>query len=568
MDAMPDCLRFAQDIDWNAPDAITDNGRRVFGVRCRIPLPPMSFSAALVGAVERNADALDLAAMAEDMGPDLRVIDDSGDGVTLDPDATGDPGSDDEVELALVGGVASSTSVDFFGTEMSLRALQGMAIQMIRGIPYLPRHNNGFAGAVEWDSVIGRTVHAEVLPVGSVENAADDAEAQYLLRATTRLYEDEAKAQALLRRIARNEPIGQSIGGWFTELQIVMDDDGDIERVIVLGVELDHLAVTRAPANPDSMGIVDLRGALERSAAEHRAHGAWENLRAGHRVVVSERVGVAIAEMGERQIQADLDAGVLAERHILGVKDNEDGTATLWLQIATEGAGVDEEEGGKDDEDRSVPLDSAATTGDDASTDARRSAPHDSDAPAQPDATPSEEPPMSERDEQEAGTALTLDDIRSALADAVQPISERLDALEAERAAPPEPEPAPEPEPTVDQAVQDAEARATAAEARAVAAEAALQRASQRPMRVGRSVIPSLGSGHQAKTGVEALVAECRTKFPTLAAVATRHIPTVTEVDGPAKVSRSDCERALADMLNAAEADGIITDPNHRATWQ
>ena len=84
-----------------------------------------------------------------------------------------------------------------------------------------------------------------------------------MLRVTTELYDDEDLSASLLRRLERGEPIGQSIGGWFTELQVVQNSDGEVERVIVQGVELDHLAVTRAPANPDSIGLVSLRSKLQ-----------------------------------------------------------------------------------------------------------------------------------------------------------------------------------------------------------------------------------------------------------------------------------------------------------------
>ena len=46
-----------------------------------------------------------------------------------------------------------------------------------------------------------------------------------------------------------------------------------------------------------------------------------------------------------------------------------------------------------------------------------------------------------------------------------------------------------------------------------------------------------------------------------------RCIPALTEADGPAKVTRAKLNANLSAILMAAEADGIITDPNHRATW-
>jgi hypothetical protein len=68
----------------------------------------------------------------------------------------------------------------------------------------------------------------------------------------TRLYPDHPLTAELLRRVDRGDKIGQSIGGWFTEIRLIADEDGEVGRVIVEEVELDHLAATRSPANPDS----------------------------------------------------------------------------------------------------------------------------------------------------------------------------------------------------------------------------------------------------------------------------------------------------------------------------
>jgi hypothetical protein len=243
-----DKFPFLRDLDASKPDEVLADGRKVFSVRCHHP-----FSAPM--------DAFDVVVRSQEE----RVVIDSGEGLKLDPsveDEAEKEGDAVDFENPVIMGTASSTSVDFYGTEMSKDALEQMAMQMRKGIPYLPRHNNGFSGALEWDEVIGRTVEASVERVDTVRAAHSPAEEQYVLRTKVMLYKDEPKAQAMIRRLAREERIGQSIGGWFTQLQFVQNSEQEIERVIVLGIELDHLAATRAPANPDSNDIVSMRAAV------------------------------------------------------------------------------------------------------------------------------------------------------------------------------------------------------------------------------------------------------------------------------------------------------------------
>ena len=160
----------------------------------------------------------------------------------------------------LISGVASSTSVDHYGTEMSRTALDSMSDQMQKGLPILPRHNNGNR-AVEWDEVIGRTVRAKVVK-SDVVQAANDSEQGYTLVLDSVLYRDEPLAKELSRRLSRGEPIGQSIGGWFLNVRVLEDSDGNVERMVVEQVDLDHIAITRAPANPDSYNLA-LRSMIE-----------------------------------------------------------------------------------------------------------------------------------------------------------------------------------------------------------------------------------------------------------------------------------------------------------------
>ena len=136
------------------------------------------------------------------------------------------------LESRIIEGIASSLSVDSHGTEMSMGALIGMARQMKKGVPYLPSHDRR-----EWDDVMGKTFDAEVK--------------EGLLRASVKLY-DIDMSDKLIDRVGKGQTIGWSIGGWFTDLTFVTNDDDQVERVIVEGVELDHLATTRRPSNPDT----------------------------------------------------------------------------------------------------------------------------------------------------------------------------------------------------------------------------------------------------------------------------------------------------------------------------
>ena len=165
-------------------------------------------------------------------------------------------------------------------------------------------------------------------------------------------------------------------------------------------------------------------------------------------------------------------------------------------------------------------------------------------------------------------TPVSIDAIRSAIAGALQPVTARLDAIDERAAAPViDTVSAPVVEPTVDERVAAAERATADAMSRAKTAEEALARTSRRPMRTGRSVMPSF-SGPAAVTGFEGIISDCRSKFPSLAAIAERCVSTATEQNGAAKVSRRMLNGNLSALLCAAETDGIITDPNHRAVWQ
>jgi hypothetical protein len=340
-------LAFFDRIDWSKPDKIHDDGRRSYFVDCGREVHPRSaldfkMPAPVVGKKFRTKAEN----RARNEGDVERVIDDSGEGIELDPSqdgSGGDTGSNDERPAGelpnniVISGIASSTSVDFFGTEMSLRALKGMAVQMMSGegaavgIPYVPAHGRGF-DPMEWDDVIGRTTNAEVVPVDGVDNAHSDVDPQFVLRVTVKLFPEEEAAQKLLKRLARGEIIGQSIGGWFTRLEIVENEQGDIERIIVHAVELDHLAVTRAPANPDSIGITQLRSALS---------SARGNLPSK----LDERHVIAVAETDNTVVYQFMKAGADAEN--LDPEEIIDGA--VIVEAPEDDDGMDEEEAAQDE---------------------------------------------------------------------------------------------------------------------------------------------------------------------------------------------------------------------------
>ena len=165
--------------------------------------------------------------------------------------------SEEKRNYSTIEGVASSTSIDTYGTEMSLQALRSMKEQISKGVPILPRHNSQYnSGIGERDDVIGRTMSSNIIEVRTA-NPANKKEKQYVLNVRSILYSSEPKTVQLMGRLKRSEPIGQSVGGWFEDVEVI-EDRGEVERVIIKGVTLDHIAITRAPANPDSHSLVRL----------------------------------------------------------------------------------------------------------------------------------------------------------------------------------------------------------------------------------------------------------------------------------------------------------------------
>lgn len=156
-------------------------------------------------------------------------------------------------------GTASSTSVDWYGTEMSRACLEDMAGQFRSGVELFPGHGS-WLKPMEWDESMGRTSDGYV-EKGETTEQADPAEPGFMLTIEGMIRGTCEKADALYGRMERQDPTGLSIGGWFRDLRIMRNDEGEVERVIIERVELDHLAITRNPANPDCYGLQLLRSA-------------------------------------------------------------------------------------------------------------------------------------------------------------------------------------------------------------------------------------------------------------------------------------------------------------------
>lgn len=221
---------------------------RTFTVRCRVPFVfNMAPAGLMVRDTERPGEVVfsqrGSAPPASLEAPESQ--EESGDDSPL-------PSSRTEGEThQLITGPASSTSVDWYETRMGVDALRSMATQFRSGIDYFPRHH-GFLSAVEWNEVIGRTVGAE-LRRERVKAPREESDAdQFVLYVDTLIDLGEELGVKLVRRIEDGNPPGQSIGGWFTEVSVTYDEDGYPIDVVILDVDLDHLAAVRSPANPDA----------------------------------------------------------------------------------------------------------------------------------------------------------------------------------------------------------------------------------------------------------------------------------------------------------------------------
>jgi hypothetical protein len=222
----------------------TRDGKRVWTARCRLPMQGL-------------------------LGGGLRVVREAPTaGAPQVRDAMA-PAASKASAPTLLEGYASSTSVDWHGTEMTREALDSMARQMAAGVPYVPSHMDD-----EWEQVMGRTVEARVEHGTIVRDGGTGAQADgYRLAVRVELYPEHPRSQQLMMAVERGQVVGMSIGGWFTDAEVETNDSDEVERIYIKAVELDHLAVTRRPSNPDSW-IAGLARSTGEAMAAARAAGA------------------------------------------------------------------------------------------------------------------------------------------------------------------------------------------------------------------------------------------------------------------------------------------------------
>jgi len=431
----------------------------------------------------------------------------------------------------VVAGVASSTSVDWYGTEMSLAALEDMKNQFNNGVDLFPRHG-GWLDSVDWDEVIGRTFQG-ILQRDTVVNPADASEPGFILSIEANVDRSAPRAARLEQRLDDDAEIGLSIGGWFLEVRYITDDDGELTRIIVERVLLDHVAVVRNPANPDSDGLKLL----------HEAGKAVFGRKKEEPETTPATPSEAAPEEPPKEVTQvrSLDSTPLAG-------DNTDDPGEL--PDATRSADMPNEK-----------LDQIlASLGDIKETQDRNTTRLDAlDARDEPTPDPAPAP------------APEPVDIEAAIARGVEA------ALAATRNAP-EPAPAPAPE----ESAEMIEMRAKVARI-----EADLENRDRAMAnlidtgRVGRSggmAVPILGGGYdadQATREIDHLVSESRENSGVLCAVVTRHkksLTVVREISGHLPRGERGKEylqaahnapHILRSLCTAAERDGIIGDLNH-----
>jgi hypothetical protein len=202
---------------------------------------------------------------------------------TTDEPSMEDPGAPVEMDGAMsytCSGTASSTSVDWYGTEMSRACLDDMAGQFERGVGVFVGHGGFFGDGIEWTDEIGVTFGAEVADADVVE-PANSAERGAVCKVAMRFEYDGQSSnktkdavRALAQRLARKRPLGLSIGGWFRDVTYLTDENGELERVIINKVDLDHLATTRRPANPDCLDMAMLSRAVREGLRTRSAPAA------------------------------------------------------------------------------------------------------------------------------------------------------------------------------------------------------------------------------------------------------------------------------------------------------
>ena len=434
-----------------------------------------------------------------------------------------------DISSLVIEGITSSTSVDFYGTEMSRECLENMAIQFRNGVPITPAHHSWFE-IMEWREQMGVSSNA-FIERADVERPADESEQGYLLRIEFGLFGSSEDAHLLVKRLGEGQIIGLSIGGWFTEIRFLVDEDDGVERIIIERVLLDHSAITRMPANPDSVGLKLIRSIS--FASEETNMDEEENDRnAGE----SEQDQRSVPPPGEEASQPEPFDPVAVFRS-MSPEQIEQIRTVLASTEPTNTPAADETE------DRATPE------------------PDNTGADPAPETVPSQEgtdegrsadPEETEVDEQTKA-------LLQAIADGQKALSARMDAIEARG------NPAPPPAPTNDPIPEPEEDRSAALEEENRRLRHALNRVQAAGAVRGlarRGFIPASG---MPETQLSALVSRAREEGNSSIAGATESYRNILEADryvSLEKVSRSQLEDALKAFCRAGVEDGIIRDPS------
>lgn len=450
-----------------------------------------------------------------------------------------------EQQLRLLQATASSTGVDHHGTEMTLEALRGMAEQMKAGVVYTPSHM-----AAEWDDVMGRTVDAEIVQGKVLRGGASGSEEDgYHLRVTVGLFPDHEKSQQLLRAMDRaGAPIGTSIGGWFTDVEFMVNDNDEVERVLIKSVELDHLATTRRPSNRESW-IEGLRARAQASLPAAPAAPAAAAPEQRHIVSVEEgedTVTVVYGKGSEWQgVQAmpeDEDAEHEAAEEAAEEEPMEAERAQASVQQPAPDATVSPAQAGN--------LDTRASAGEDGhGPDAEQRA-----VPTSRTHQPPEDGHMSEHTEP-AVAAPVADERMDRLERSLEQLTGLVSQL-AHRAAPAT-------EPTI-----SPEQRAAQLEQKVQSLQGSLQRAMATAGRAGmgaitRERIAAAGGFAGMAQRTAGVLGDTSALRMVVEGQAARR-----DAVGKETPDRAQLEADLRGLLAAAYTDGVISDPAETATWE
>lgn len=464
-------------------------------------------------------------------------------------------------EIAMVEGVASSTSVDWYGTEMTEPCLQDMKAACGNGVPIVRYHGSFFEGPADWDEVIGCTRQAFV-ERATVAKPGDPAEQGFTMSVKFAIYNVEPGVE-LMRRLDGGQVIGLSIGGWFVDVTIIEEREGDevTYRVLVNKVDLDHIAVTRIPANPDAMGLALVRSRLG-AAVRTRGAAIVRDALASAKPVELDVVGEVPAPAPDATPEPAADA--TPELDVTGIPEPTTDAIPTTSEAPASVSAADPVVDGtpSPSQDAGEPVD------------APRSAPSVS--------------PHAAGNEHEERSMDKLDQILAA----IQGIDARVSGLETEVRAKPSPAmdkgTTPQPAPVTntndamearvraaEAAAEQAKAEALAAKAQAAAAEAQALRAIRTPQRrgiaYGALAAEELGSAG-GKSVLDNMIARAKSgedgrKAETIALASEAYKEVLTTPLNQGYRHIAAAEQALFALCNAGEADGFIKDPSLANGW-